>query len=370
MQYERLRHPTGVCAPGVLAGSWSLALLLLLSGCRSEAPAVTARFNAFGTQADLSLVRVDKSQADRALSLIAADFKQLERDWSPRPPWDLGRVNERLPTGEPFVAPPSILPLLRLGQELSERSGGLFNPAIGRLLDLWGFQGEEPPECHPPPGERAIARLVAANPRMSDVRLAGLELRGANGALKLDFDAVAKGAALDLAIERLRDLGIRNAQIQIGGVLRAIGDRSGQPWRVPIRRASGSGVLAMLTIRGDESVATAAVHDRNFIYGGMTYHDILDPRTGWPATGAQSVTVVHRDAATAEAAASALFVAGAPDWVTVARALGIHYALLVDDSGAIHLNPELHARIELLDTKSRLVLSEPLDPPAAQGAQP
>ena len=369
MQYLCLAPPAAVSAPSLLAGAWTLALLLLLGGCRGEAPVINARFSAFGTLVDLSLVRVNDLQSSQAASLIAQDFKRLEQEWSPRPPSPLGRVNEILPTGESFVAPPSVLSLVRLSQELSERSGGLFNPAIGRLLDLWGFQGE-PLESHPPPSEGAIARLVAANPRMSDIRIAGLELQGNNGALKLDFDAIAKGAAVDLAIARLRDLGIRDAQVQVGGVLRAIGDRSGQPWRVPIRRASGSGVLAVLKIRGDESMATAAVYDRNFIFGGMTYHDILDPRTGRPADGTQSVTVVHRDAATAEAAASAIFVAGPKAWVGTARALGVRYALLIDSHGTVHLSPELHARIERVDPNGELDVSEPLFPPSGRGAQP
>jgi thiamine biosynthesis lipoprotein len=111
-------------------------------------------------------------------------------------------------------------------------------------------------------------------------------------------------------------------------------------------------VLPILTIRGDEGVATAAGNDRNFIYGGTTYHDSLDPRTGWPAAGTQSVTEAQRDAATAQTAASAHCVAGHAEWVTVARALGSRYALLVDDGGAVHPHPELHARSEPLDTKA------------------
>ncbi len=366
MQYPSLHIPGPV---GPRVGIWALALLALLSGCRGEAPVTTARFNAFATLVDLSLVSVDRTQAERAAALIKQDFAILEREWSPAPSEPLGRINALLPTGEPFAAPPSVLPLVRLSQDLSERSGGLFNPAIGRLRDLWGFEGESP-GSHPPPDAQSIARLVAANPRMADIRVAGLELQGNRRALKLDFSAISKGAAIDVAIGHLRELGIRDALIQAGGSLRAIGDRSGQPWRVPIRRASGSGVLAVLSIRGDESVATAAAYDRNFIYRGTTYHDILDPRTGWPAKGAQSVTVVHRDAATADAAATALFVAGPNDWVGVARTLGIRYALLVDNRGTVHLNPELRERIEPIDPKTVLVLSESLLQTAGSGARP
>ncbi len=151
-------------------------------------------------------------------------------------------------------------------------------------------------------------------------------------------------------------------------ILRAIGDRSGQPWRIPIRRASGSGVLATLNVQGDESVVTRTAHDRDFLYAGVSYHQILDPRSGRPARGTKSVTVIHPDATTAAAAATALFVAGPEHWHGVAQAFGVRYALLVDSKGTVHLNPELRERLAIVDRDAVLALSPPLSPP--QGADP
>lgn len=338
-----------------------LVVGLLLAGCRGETPAATARFNAFGNKVDLSLVGVNPAQAERAAEIVKQDFEFMHRAWHAWEPGPLGRVNQLLPTGEAFVAPPSVLPLVRLSQRYSEQSGGLFNPGIGHLVDLWGFHTERP-ECQPPPSERSIERLVKANPQMSDIRIQELEMQGSNPALRLDFGAIAKGYAIDLAIDTLRDLGIRDAMVQIGGDLRAIGDRSGQPWRVAIRRPSGSGVLAILNTHGDESVATAAAYDRNFIYGGTTYHHILDPRTGWPAQDTLAVTVAHRDATTADAAATALFVAGPEHWHALAQAMGIRYVLLVDNRGTLHMNPEMRDRLEVMDPNAEIRISAPLTP--------
>ncbi|MGE5152624.1 MAG: FAD:protein FMN transferase, partial [Bdellovibrio bacteriovorus] len=223
---------------------------LLVAGCRGETPVTTTRFNAFGSQVDLSLVGVNPDQAERAAAAIRQDFEFMHRAWNAWEPGPMGRVNQLLPKGEPFVAPPSVMPLVRLAQRYAEQSGGLFNPAIGNLIELWGFHTETP-ECQPPPSQRSIQRLVQANPQMSDIRIQGLELQGTNPALKLDFGSLAKGYAIDLAIDALRELGVRHALVQIGGDLRAIGNRSGQPWRVAIRRPSGSGVLAILQTRED-----------------------------------------------------------------------------------------------------------------------
>jgi thiamine biosynthesis lipoprotein len=351
------------------AGVWALGATMLvfglvLAGCRGETPVTTTRFNAFGSQVDLSLVGVNPVQAERAAAAIKQDFEFMHRAWHAWEPGPMGRVNQLLPKGEPFVAPPSVMPLVRLSQRYSEQSGGLFNPAIGHLIDLWGFHADTT-ECEPPPSRRSIERLVKANPQMSDVRIQGLELQGANSALKLDFGAIAKGYAIDLAIEALRALGVRHALVQIGGDLRAIGDRSGQPWRVAIRRPSGSGVLAILKTQGDESVTNAAAYDRNFVYGGTTYHHILDPRTGWPAQDTLAVTVAHGDATAADAAATALFVAGPERWHAVAQAMGIRYVLLVDSKGTLHMSPEMQARLELMDPSAEVRISPPLSSPDA-----
>jgi thiamine biosynthesis lipoprotein len=207
---------------------------------------------------------------------------------------------------------------------------------------------------------------------MSDIEVDGTRLRGRNVSLRLDFSPLIRADAIDLAIARLRGLGVHNAQVRSGPDLRAIGDRGGQPWRVPIPRGSGSGVFATLNLQGDESVVTRAAHDRDWIYSGTTYHYLLDPRTGRPASGSQSVTVIHPEATVAAAAAVALFVAGVEDWHRVAQDLGIRYCLLVDNAGTVHLNPELRDRIDIVDHEVPLEVSAPLGQPlpaAASGPQ-
>ena len=358
-----IRYPSPRFGPFRRVGLLLATLLLVVaSGCREETPAISERFNAFGAQVNLSLVRVNPARAQRAIADIQSDFRFLETQLDPWHDGPMGRVNRLLPTGRPFVAPPALMPVLHLARGYAERSRGLFNPTIGRLVELWGFNAPIP-ECHPPPSERSIQRLVAANPVPSDIRIQGLELVGDNPALMLDFGPMVKGYAIDLAVERLRELGVRDAQVRVGGTLRAIGDRSGQPWRVPVRRAAGSGVLGVVQIRGDGSVATLAAADRDFIYGGVSYHSILDPRTGWPVKDTLAVTVLHEDATTADAAAYALFVAGPQHWYEVARVMGIGFVLLVDSRGTLHMNPEMRERIELIDSTAPVVLSPPLTGP-------
>jgi len=136
---------------------------------------------------------------------------------------------------------------------------------------------------------------------------------------------------------------------------------------VIVRRPSGSGVLAVLQLRGDESIATVADYDRSFVFQGKTYHLPLDPRTGYPASGARSVSVVHSDAVTAEGAAAALFVGGSDGWFETAQRLGVRYVLMVDAAGAVIMNPAMAKRAEFVDKGQVIRESAALGAPS-QGA--
>lgn len=349
------------CRP-LFAPAWTLTLglaLALIGGCRDQTPVVTARFTAFDTPIDVSIVGVSRASADHAAKLLEEDFAIMDRAWHAWEPGPMGRVNQLLPTGEPFIAPPAILPLVRLSQTLYDKSGGLFNPAIGHLNHLWGFHSADPKDRRLPDA-REIGRLVAANPGMDDVHIDGLSLRSSNPAVDLDFSAITKGYGIDLAVEHLRELGVRHAMVTAGATVRVIGERSGQPWRITVRRPSGSGVLAVLQLRGDESIATVADYENSFVFEGRRYYLPLDPRTGYPATGARSVTVIDSNAATAEGAATALFIAGIEGWYEVARRLGVPYVLLIDRAGTVVMNPAMAKRAAFFDKGQDFQVSPPL----------
>ncbi len=335
-----------------------LLALLLLAACKREQPVYNTRFLAFGTLVDLSIIGVDKETADRASHALEQDFAFMHQAWHAWDPGPLGRVNRLIQQGETFSVPPSMLPMIKLGKRYSEQSGGLFNPAIGHLVDLWGFHKDEP-ECRPPPPPEAIRNLVQSAPTMADLSLDGIQMHSSNPDVKLDFGAFGKGYGIDLAIAHLRELGILNAIVNAGGDLRAIGDRDGSPWRIAIRRPGG-GVFATIEVAGDESVFTSGDYERYFVYEGESYHHIIDPRSGYPAQGSKSVTVVHSDAATADAAATALFVAGPDGWFEVARNMGISQVLLMDVAGTIHMTPAMAKRVKLLEREPDIKLSPPL----------
>jgi thiamine biosynthesis lipoprotein len=337
--------------------------MVLLSGCgSSEVPVYTTQFNAFGSAVDLSIVGMQRERAATAATALERDLQFFDHMLFGADSGRMLRVNELLASGEPFAAPPSLIPLLQRAQALSAQSQGLFNPAMGRLTRLWGLQSPSP-LAHAPPDAKAIQRLLEAEPSMDDLYLDGIELQSDNPAVELDFNSVASAYAMDLAVEALRTQGVRSAMINAGGDVRAIGNRSGRPWRIPVPRASGTGVIGILDVSGDASLFTASPQRRNFIDQGEVYHSVLDPRSGRPARGAASATVLHQgDALTAAAAANALMVAGVADWPRIAAGMHIRYALVIDADGNLHMTPGMDQILELLDSNpERIVTPLPED---------
>nr|WP_274607551.1 FAD:protein FMN transferase [Thiococcus pfennigii] len=315
-------------------------------------------FSAFGTSAELHLVGVEKAAAEALGAQVRDDFEFMGQHWRATAPAGLARVNAALAAGEPVIAPPSILPLVRLAERYAGRSGGLLDLANGGLVALWGLHAPAA-SGGPPPGAAEIRRWLEAEPTMSDLVIDGLELASDNPAVQLDLEPIAAGYGIDVTIAYLRAQGVNNALLRVGNDLRAIGDRAGRPWRVAVPRPSGSGVYGFLAVSGDEAVATVGIYEQAILRGGKVYHGVLDPRTGWPADGALAVTVAHSEAATAAAAARALFIAGPGRWPQVAAAMDIDQALFFDRGGGAQMTPTMAERLARLDETTAVRIRRP-----------
>jgi FAD:protein FMN transferase len=305
--------------------SVSICMLWWLSACQPQTAPIRQQFFVFGTIVDISLAQVTPEQANAALAHIAQDFQRLHRLWHAWEEGALYDLNQALATGRPYqVIEPDMLGLLRQSQQLYTQTQGLFNPTLGRLSALWGFHNDELPQ-DAPPSAASIAALHVLNPSMDDIHI---DEHGVvtcdNPAVQLDFGAIAKGYAVDLAVAYLRQQGIEHAIVNAGGNLRAIGSAGKRPWRIGIRHPNTPGVLASLMIEGDESVFTSGNYERYRDYQGIRYSHILDPRSGWPVQNTVAVTVIAPNGSLADVASTALSVAGLEQWHSLAQRLGTH----------------------------------------------
>ena len=319
--------------------------LTLLSACSRPARVYQQHILALGTLVDISIYGVDNSKAQAAAAAITREMQAVTQHWHAWKPGRLMQINQQLQAGKAVTLSSSESQIMQEAMALSKQSNYLFDPAIGKMVALWGFHRDVRPDNTPPPSQAAIQALLQQHPSMADLTLKNHVLRSRNPAVQLDFGGFAKGIAIDRGIAALQQFGIHNAIVNAGGDMRVIGSKGGQPWRIGIRRPRAGGVIASIKMQGDESIYTSGDYERFFIYHGHRYHHIIDPRTGMPAPGVTSVTVVHTDAALAEAADKALFIAGPAGFAAMAARLGITQAMLIDSHGTVYMTPAMAKRI-------------------------
>lgn len=308
-----MRHPGIVVA----------VLMCATSACTGPVEPESDRFPAMGTLVEITVREADDARRISALQNARSAIQSAAREWHGWGDGELARVNDASATPSPELAS-----LIAHADAIARDSGGLFEPRLGTLVELWGFNASERPPG-PPPDAAAIDAARTARAR-------------------IDLGAYAKGAAVGAALDALRSAGVSHALVDAGGDLAAIGDAGGRPWRIGVRDPRGPGIIAGLDLAPGEAVFTSGDYERRFEWDGVTYHHVLDPRTGRPARATASVTVVHFDPALADAAATALFVAG-DEWPRVARALGVDVVMRVTPAGAIEATAAFVARAMVRD---------------------
>lgn len=287
---------------------------------------------------------------------VHAVFADVERDlneWKPGTP--LATVNAA--EGAPVQVPAALLDAVERGIALGEATDGAFDITWASLWGLWDFRAEAPtvPDAAEIDRRRAHIdfRKVVVDRAASTLQLPAGMTVGLGG--------IAKGWALDQAARGLRSRGTRDFLLSAGGQVYAAGDKDGQPWRVGIRdpRRGADDFFAIVSVR-DGSVSTSGDYERCFVRDGVLYHHLLDPRTGRPARGLRSATVVARSATDADALSTALMVLGAERGLALVESLPGVEALLVDPEGAWSASTGLRQAIEIVHPPDPTPLPEGL----------
>lgn len=308
-----------------------------LDGWRAGAPVVDLAGETMGTTWHVRLAA--PASFDRA-ALLAAIEGRLEAILAQMSHWRadslLGRFNRA--SGGTWVAlPPDFRMVLETGLAVAERSGSAFDPAIGALVDLWGF-GPETISGPPTSAQLELARAVSGSARLAYDEEA-CRLRQPGG-VRLDFSGIAKGFAVDALGAVLRQHGCRHALVEIGGELLGLGLRSdGDPWLVDLETPAHD-IAPIRVALHQLAVATSG----DYVRGRHT----IDPRTGTPVEHALSVSVLHPSAMWADAWATALGVLQGEAMEALAIRENLAVRSLARIGGALHewISPALGAMID------------------------
>ncbi len=311
---------------------------------------------AMGTVTRVAIATADSTASAR---VAAMGHRELARVDSLMSNWtttsEVARINREAHAG-PIRVHAEVGRVIARALEVGRASGGAFDLTVEPLVRAWGFLGGRP---HVPDSAavadafRSVgARFVEFDPETSLLRLA-------HPGARLDLGGIAKGYAVDRAVEALGAAGVEAALVDVSGNMRGLGTRPGSDgWSIGIRDPRDR-VRYFAKLRlGLEGLSTSGKYEQFVSADGRTYGHILDPRTGRPAEGLISVTVLAPSAMDADAWSTALFVLGPEEAMRAARGDAEIAAILVEPGGdgldVVWVERTLRGRFVLEPAASRL----------------
>jgi len=246
---------------------------------------------------------------------------------------------------KPTVVSPDTADVIEKAVSVSKRSWGAFDATIGPVSRLWDFHEKIRPD------DGAIKKylpLVGYRDIIIDRQKSTVFLR--KKGMLMDLGGIAKGYAADLAVDSLRQAGIAAGIVAVAGDIRTFGTKpDGEAWNIGIKNPRQKGesddVLAEIRLSG-KAVSTAGDYERFFIEKGRRYHHLLDPKTGYPAEGCRSVTVIADRGVYSDAFSTAVFILGPEKGMSLLREAGME-GVIVDNNGTIRPTPGLKGRLKI-----------------------
>ena len=325
MRKARL-SPRRYVRPALLA---LLAPVVLAASCGGP-HLERARFLLMGTEVKVTAVAASRARARAAIDGCVARMSRLEGLLSRRiATSDIARCNSAA-AHFPVPVDPETIRVLQEARRYSELTGGAFDVTVMPLIRVWmeaaRANGLPTEEDLAKAGKRVGFRRVSLDETARTVRFTG------EGAA-IDLGAIAKGYIVDRGLIVLRQAGISAGLIEAGGDIAAFGRKpDSSAWRIgvqdPTQPQSKAALVEVIEI-GDAAVATSGNYRRFSEINGKRYSHIIDPRSGRPADAVPSVTVVARDATTADALATGVSVLGVEDGLRLIESLPGVEALLI-----------------------------------------
>ena len=339
-------------------------LACLLASCNKPDALYNTQSYVFGTLVDISIYGETDAKAQDISNQIIREFQNLHNRLHAWRPSELSSINRAFARGDtPASIKPDLAAMIQDATRLSAQSNGAFNPAIGSLIEEWGFHQDEfsPKKVD----ENKIKNLIKANPQMSDIVLEDGKAFSKNPAVQLDLGGYAKGYALDIALKELHKVGIKNALINIGGNIIALGKHGEKPWRVGIQHPRQPNAIAALDLEDGWAIGTSGDYQRYFELAGKRYCHIIDPVTGYPVQGVQAVTVLippqDNTGVLSDVASKPIFIAKPENRAQAAKNMQVENYLVIESNSKISISTSMAKRIIWLnkDAEKHVLSTQP-----------
>lgn len=278
-----------------------------------------------GTVVEIQVRDADEQKAENAIIKAFAEVKRIDDLFTTyneeSPVWKLNNTIDSI-----ISVDPEIYNLIVLCDSITKLSGGCFDVSLDNLTKAWGFYTDDPQLP-----DKWIVESALKLSGWNNIELITNKKISKHRNVGLNFGAIAKGYAVDKAIEVLIKFGVKKALVNAGGEISVIGN----DWVVGIQHPRETNSIIKKLKLENITVATSGDYEQYFEVDGVRYHHILDPKTGYPSTGLQSVTIINKSNTIADALATGVFVMGKEEGMKLLESLDNAEAMIIDSNGNI-----------------------------------
>lgn len=340
---SKIQNPKSII-PRRLVQFGIMIIISQLLSCSKEPPIFKKSKFLMDTVVTITAVG-QKEDVEKAIDATFSEIERLESLLSGfKEGNDIDRINKSAGI-KPVKVDKDVIKVIIKAKEVSEMTGGTFDITIGPLSSLWGFGIKE----NYLPQEKEVKKLLPLVDYKNlfvdeDKSEIFLKRKG----MGIDLGGIAKGYAADRGINVLKEKGIKAGIVAVAGDIRVFGNRpDGKPWHIGIKHPREKDKILTTIDLVDSSISTSGDYERFFIKEGIRYHHILDPKTGYPATGCQSVTIIAREGILVDALATGVFVLGPEKGMEFIESKEGLEGIIVDSKGRVTISSGLKGKIEI-----------------------
>lgn len=321
-----------------------IALALVLSGHMAQASWLSDEQAIMGTQVSVTLWHQDAVRGEQLLAQVMAEMRRIDAAYSPFKEYSelsqMNRAAAQHSAEQPLTISAEMSRLLDKALYYGRLTEGAFDITFASLARYYDYRNASQPSQL-----QRRQLLPAIDYRHVKLDHIGHTVYYSQPQVYVDLGGIAKGYAVDRAIELLRQAGVRHASVSAGGDSRVLGDKRGRPWLVGIKPPRGDQTHAAITLPlNDSAISTSGDYERYFIDAdGERIHHIINPHTGKSSSELASVSIIGPNSFDADALSTSVFVLGGDKGLKLINTLPEFDAIVITRSGKVRYSSGLVA---------------------------
>lgn len=295
--------------------------------------------NLLGSPFEITVVATDSIKGNQFLELAISEVKRVENlisDWIPTS--QISNVNKNAGIA-PIKVDNEVFELVERAVKISKLTSGAFDISYASMDRIWKFDGSMKEMPTAEAIKNSVAKVgyqnIILNKNESSIFLK-------NEGMKLGLGGIGQGYIADKIKALLQENGCSSGLVNVSGDINTWGKQpNGMPWTVGIINPMNKNKVFATFPLDDSAVETSGSYEKYVTFNGKRYSHIIDPRTGYPASGIISVSVFAKQTELADALATGIFVLGIEVGLDLVNQLNGIGCIIVDDKGAIHVSKNI-----------------------------